>query len=109
MEKITRFVEEMEKLMRLRNDTIRLKIVEGNKYYNVREEYEGMSESEKSLNYIRISKDTLDVYTSTGKKSRGNLNNEYGGLDLVNKEGIILVKCKHEKRIQELCSKVHLI
>lgn len=54
MDKITKFVEEMEKLMRLRNDTIRLKIVEGSKYYNIREEYDGMNESEKSLNYIRI-------------------------------------------------------
>ncbi|SNW62244.1 Hypothetical protein ORPV_340, partial [Orpheovirus IHUMI-LCC2] len=102
--RIQRFVDEMERLNSLiypgRNAKYRIE--EGSKFYNIRQRYDGMPPAAEKHNIARIDKNNLDVYSSTGTKPRGNLNNQYGGFDLIDGYGVIVNDQNYKTRLHQL-------
>ena len=53
--------------------------------------------------YIRIDKNTLDIYSKYGKVPKGNLRDTpYHGFDLIDNYGVIVGASKCEKRLKEI-------
>ena len=53
--------------------------------------------------YIRIDKNTLDVYSKSGKVPKGNLRDSpYHGFDLIDGYGVIVNTGKYKKRLEDL-------
>ena len=96
------FVAELEALARQRNPAINLIVNEGPRFIIIRERYPTMPPAALNNIYARIEKGTLNVYSQSGKKPRGNLNNPYGGLDLIDPYGVIVNEQKHQRRLDEL-------
>ena len=55
--------------------------------------------------YARIEKSSGDIYSATGKKSKGNIYNSlYNGLETVDAYGVIVNNLKSKKRLELLSS-----
>ena len=90
------FIEELRRLIGQRGNTITTTI--GTKYINVND----VSPDGKSNLLARIDRKTLDVLSPTGKAPRGNLNNTYGGFDLIDQYGVIVNANKYKTRLAQL-------
>lgn len=98
--KVRAFVEEQEKLCKRYNDQHKVFVTEGRKYLHIN--VDTQSPCGRPSYIGRIDKKTLDVYSQSGKKPRGNINNQYGGFDLIDMYGVIVNDEKYRKRLSEL-------
>lgn len=96
------FVRELETLAKQRNPDVNLITSEGPRFIIIRERYPMIPPAALNNIYAKIEKGTLDVYSQSGKKPRGNLNNPYGGLDLIDQSGVIVHNQKYQRRLDQL-------
>ena len=88
--KVTAFYNEILRVMRTNpdNPNIQLEIKQGPKYITIGERLQRPANTNVVNTVTRIDRQTLDVYSASGSKVRGNLNDPQGGFDLISMYGI---------------------